>query len=205
MVFHGASEKDRCCCSGSTLAGQASCACLSLPRALTCWPWSTVSLQQFYRRDSLTPLHCRCAAGTARGAGNRRRLRRGSSGCQAVRCAGCRCRGCGYRLRSWRARWRCRHSRDRDCGAGTSLRRGCRGSGHGAGGPRRARDSVALTRFQCAGPWPDGDSLGYWSRIVSTNLLGTMHGVTRACRRIAQAAVWFHRQCCRGFWSWIRW
>jgi 3-oxoacyl-[acyl-carrier protein] reductase len=32
--------------------------------------------------------------------------------------------------------------------------------------------------FNVAGPWLDGDPLSYWSRIVSTNLLGTMH-VTR--------------------------
>jgi meso-butanediol dehydrogenase / (S,S)-butanediol dehydrogenase / diacetyl reductase len=32
--------------------------------------------------------------------------------------------------------------------------------------------------FNVAGPWLDGDVLGHWSRIVSTNLLGTMH-VTR--------------------------
>jgi NAD(P)-dependent dehydrogenase (short-subunit alcohol dehydrogenase family) len=32
--------------------------------------------------------------------------------------------------------------------------------------------------FNVAGPWLDGDPLGYWSRIVNTNLLGTMH-VTR--------------------------
>jgi NAD(P)-dependent dehydrogenase (short-subunit alcohol dehydrogenase family) len=32
--------------------------------------------------------------------------------------------------------------------------------------------------FNVAGPWLDGDPLNYWSRIVSTNLLGTMH-VTR--------------------------
>lgn len=32
--------------------------------------------------------------------------------------------------------------------------------------------------FNVAGPWLDGDPLGYWSRIVGTNLLGTMH-VTR--------------------------
>jgi NAD(P)-dependent dehydrogenase (short-subunit alcohol dehydrogenase family) len=32
--------------------------------------------------------------------------------------------------------------------------------------------------FNVAGPWMDGDPLGYWSRIVSANLLGTMH-VTR--------------------------
>jgi NAD(P)-dependent dehydrogenase (short-subunit alcohol dehydrogenase family) len=28
--------------------------------------------------------------------------------------------------------------------------------------------------FNVAGPWLDGDPLGFWSRIVSTNLLGTM-------------------------------
>jgi NAD(P)-dependent dehydrogenase (short-subunit alcohol dehydrogenase family) len=32
--------------------------------------------------------------------------------------------------------------------------------------------------FNVAGPWLDGDALGHWSRIVGTNLLGTMH-VTR--------------------------
>lgn len=32
--------------------------------------------------------------------------------------------------------------------------------------------------FNVAGPWVEGDPLNYWSRIVSTNLLGTMH-VTR--------------------------
>jgi NAD(P)-dependent dehydrogenase (short-subunit alcohol dehydrogenase family) len=32
--------------------------------------------------------------------------------------------------------------------------------------------------FNVAGPWLDGDALGHWARIVSTNLLGTMH-VTR--------------------------
>jgi NAD(P)-dependent dehydrogenase (short-subunit alcohol dehydrogenase family) len=32
--------------------------------------------------------------------------------------------------------------------------------------------------FNTAGPWVDGDPLNYWSRIISTNLLGTMH-VTR--------------------------
>ncbi|MET0280650.1 MAG: SDR family NAD(P)-dependent oxidoreductase [Steroidobacteraceae bacterium] len=32
--------------------------------------------------------------------------------------------------------------------------------------------------FNVAGPWLDGDPLGYWSRIVNTNLLGTMY-VTR--------------------------
>lgn len=32
--------------------------------------------------------------------------------------------------------------------------------------------------FNVAGPWLNGDPLGHWSRIVSTNLLGTMH-VTR--------------------------
>lgn len=32
--------------------------------------------------------------------------------------------------------------------------------------------------FNVAGPWLDDDALGYWSRIVSANLLGTMH-VTR--------------------------
>jgi NAD(P)-dependent dehydrogenase (short-subunit alcohol dehydrogenase family) len=32
--------------------------------------------------------------------------------------------------------------------------------------------------FNVAGPWLNGDPLGYWARIVSTNLLGTMH-VTR--------------------------
>ncbi len=32
--------------------------------------------------------------------------------------------------------------------------------------------------FNVAGPWLDGDPLNYWSRIVQTNLLGTMH-VTR--------------------------
>lgn len=32
--------------------------------------------------------------------------------------------------------------------------------------------------FNVAGPWLDGDPLNYWSRIVNTNLLGTMH-VTR--------------------------
>jgi len=32
--------------------------------------------------------------------------------------------------------------------------------------------------FNVAGPWLDGDPLGFWSRIVGTNLLGTMH-VTR--------------------------
>jgi NAD(P)-dependent dehydrogenase (short-subunit alcohol dehydrogenase family) len=32
--------------------------------------------------------------------------------------------------------------------------------------------------FNVAGPWLNGDPLAYWSRIVSTNLLGTMH-VTR--------------------------
>jgi NAD(P)-dependent dehydrogenase (short-subunit alcohol dehydrogenase family) len=32
--------------------------------------------------------------------------------------------------------------------------------------------------FNVAGPWLNGDPLGHWSRIVGTNLLGTMH-VTR--------------------------
>lgn len=32
--------------------------------------------------------------------------------------------------------------------------------------------------FNVAGPWLQGDPLGHWARIVSTNLLGTMH-VTR--------------------------
>jgi NAD(P)-dependent dehydrogenase (short-subunit alcohol dehydrogenase family) len=32
--------------------------------------------------------------------------------------------------------------------------------------------------FNVAGPWLDGDPLNYWTRIVSANLLGTMH-VTR--------------------------
>src|SRR5690606_13592590 len=32
--------------------------------------------------------------------------------------------------------------------------------------------------FNVAGPWLDDDPLNYWTRIVSTNLLGTMH-VTR--------------------------
>jgi NAD(P)-dependent dehydrogenase (short-subunit alcohol dehydrogenase family) len=32
--------------------------------------------------------------------------------------------------------------------------------------------------FNVAGPWVEGDPLNYWSRIVSANLLGTMH-VTR--------------------------
>jgi NAD(P)-dependent dehydrogenase (short-subunit alcohol dehydrogenase family) len=32
--------------------------------------------------------------------------------------------------------------------------------------------------FNVAGPWLEGDPLNYWSRIVGTNLLGTMH-VTR--------------------------
>nr|PZN70035.1 MAG: short-chain dehydrogenase [Pseudomonadota bacterium] len=32
--------------------------------------------------------------------------------------------------------------------------------------------------FNVAGPWIDGDPLNYWTRIVSANLLGTMH-VTR--------------------------
>jgi NAD(P)-dependent dehydrogenase (short-subunit alcohol dehydrogenase family) len=32
--------------------------------------------------------------------------------------------------------------------------------------------------FNVAGPWLEGDVMGHWSRIVSTNLLGTMH-VTR--------------------------
>lgn len=32
--------------------------------------------------------------------------------------------------------------------------------------------------FNVAGPWVEGDPLNYWSRIISTNLLGTMH-VTR--------------------------
>jgi NAD(P)-dependent dehydrogenase (short-subunit alcohol dehydrogenase family) len=32
--------------------------------------------------------------------------------------------------------------------------------------------------FNVAGPWLDGDPLNHWSRIVGTNLLGTMH-VTR--------------------------
>jgi NAD(P)-dependent dehydrogenase (short-subunit alcohol dehydrogenase family) len=32
--------------------------------------------------------------------------------------------------------------------------------------------------FNVAGPWLNGDPLAYWSRIVSANLLGTMH-VTR--------------------------
>ena len=32
--------------------------------------------------------------------------------------------------------------------------------------------------FNVAGPWLNGDPLSHWSRIVSTNLLGTMH-VTR--------------------------
>jgi NAD(P)-dependent dehydrogenase (short-subunit alcohol dehydrogenase family) len=32
--------------------------------------------------------------------------------------------------------------------------------------------------FNVAGPWLDADAMGHWSRIVGTNLLGTMH-VTR--------------------------
>lgn len=44
---------------------------------------------------------------------------------------------------------------------------------------RAAREFGGLDLvFNVAGPWLDGDALGYWSRIVSTNLLGTMH-VTR--------------------------
>jgi NAD(P)-dependent dehydrogenase (short-subunit alcohol dehydrogenase family) len=41
---------------------------------------------------------------------------------------------------------------------------------------RAAREFGGLDLvFNVAGPWLDGDPLGYWSRIVSTNLLGTMH------------------------------
>jgi NAD(P)-dependent dehydrogenase (short-subunit alcohol dehydrogenase family) len=44
---------------------------------------------------------------------------------------------------------------------------------------RAAREFGGLDLvFNVAGPWLDGDPLGYWSRIVGTNLLGTMH-VTR--------------------------
>lgn len=44
---------------------------------------------------------------------------------------------------------------------------------------RAAREFGGLDLvFNVAGPWLNGDSLGYWSRIVGTNLLGTMH-VTR--------------------------
>jgi NAD(P)-dependent dehydrogenase (short-subunit alcohol dehydrogenase family) len=44
---------------------------------------------------------------------------------------------------------------------------------------RAAREFGGLDLvFNVAGPWLDGDPLGYWSRIVSTNLLGTMN-VTR--------------------------
>jgi NAD(P)-dependent dehydrogenase (short-subunit alcohol dehydrogenase family) len=32
--------------------------------------------------------------------------------------------------------------------------------------------------FNVAGPWVDGDPLNYWTRVINTNLLGTMH-VTR--------------------------
>lgn len=39
--------------------------------------------------------------------------------------------------------------------------------------------------FNVAGPWLDGDALGHWSRIVSTNLLGTMH-VTRHAIELLQ-------------------
>ncbi len=38
--------------------------------------------------------------------------------------------------------------------------------------------------FNIAGPWLDDDPLEHWSRIVSANLLGTMH-VTRAGHRCA--------------------
>jgi NAD(P)-dependent dehydrogenase (short-subunit alcohol dehydrogenase family) len=44
---------------------------------------------------------------------------------------------------------------------------------------RAAREFGGLDLvFNVAGPWLSGDPLGYWSRIVGTNLLGTMH-VTR--------------------------
>ncbi len=44
---------------------------------------------------------------------------------------------------------------------------------------RTAREFSGLDLvFNVAGPWLSGDPLGYWSRIVGTNLLGTMH-VTR--------------------------
>jgi NAD(P)-dependent dehydrogenase (short-subunit alcohol dehydrogenase family) len=39
--------------------------------------------------------------------------------------------------------------------------------------------------FNVAGPWLNGDPLGYWSRIVSTNLLGTMQ-VTRHAIELLQ-------------------
>jgi NAD(P)-dependent dehydrogenase (short-subunit alcohol dehydrogenase family) len=34
--------------------------------------------------------------------------------------------------------------------------------------------------FNVAGPWLNDDPLGYWSRIVGTNLLGTMHVIRHA-------------------------
>lgn len=44
---------------------------------------------------------------------------------------------------------------------------------------RTAREFGGLEYvFNVAGPWLDGDPMNYWSRIVSTNLVGTMH-VTR--------------------------
>jgi NAD(P)-dependent dehydrogenase (short-subunit alcohol dehydrogenase family) len=44
---------------------------------------------------------------------------------------------------------------------------------------RAAREFGGLDLvFNVAGPWLNGDPLGYWARIVGTNLLGTMH-VTR--------------------------
>jgi NAD(P)-dependent dehydrogenase (short-subunit alcohol dehydrogenase family) len=44
---------------------------------------------------------------------------------------------------------------------------------------RAAREFGGLDLvFNVAGPWLNGDPLGHWSRIIATNLLGTMH-VTR--------------------------
>lgn len=44
---------------------------------------------------------------------------------------------------------------------------------------RAAREYGGLDLvFNVAGPWLEGDALGFWSRIVGANLLGTMH-VTR--------------------------
>jgi NAD(P)-dependent dehydrogenase (short-subunit alcohol dehydrogenase family) len=40
--------------------------------------------------------------------------------------------------------------------------------------------------FNVAGPWLDGDPLNYWTRIVSTNLLGTMHVTRHAVEILAK-------------------
>lgn len=46
---------------------------------------------------------------------------------------------------------------------------------------RTTREFGALEYvFNVAGPWLDGDPLNYWTRIVNTNLLGTMHVIRHA-------------------------